>query len=139
MAPGERIHRMAVPPDVWPMKVQGLLEPGASPERGTRLNCTMRVQDSSHTTPGAFGYMLSQMRWLPRLVVPTHFITADDAVNCALGSVQAHVPTIGRLGAHGPSAKGLLCRQPQNRQAHFPLKAGCRGQRSNPDDKVGTP
>jgi ribonuclease Z len=92
------IHEMAVPPDVWAMKMQGLSEPGVGPEWEAVLGFTKRVQDSSHTTPGAFGYMLSQMRQLPRLIVPTHFITTDDTVNCALKSVQAHVPTIGRLG-----------------------------------------
>lgn len=92
------IHEMAVPPEVWAMKIQGLSEPGSGPEWEATLDWTKRVQDSSHTTPGAFGYMLGQMARLPRLVVPAHFVTTDDTVNCALASVQAHAPTIGRLG-----------------------------------------
>ena len=92
------IHEMAVPPEIWAMKIQGLSQPGEGPEWQAMLDWTKRVQDSSHTTPGAFGYMLSQMNQLPRLVVPTHFITADDTVNCALESIRAHVPGIGRLG-----------------------------------------
>jgi len=92
------IHEMAVPPEVWAMKIQGLSEPGVGPEWEAVLDWTKRVQDSSHTTPGAFGYMLGQMERLPRLIVPTHFLTSDDTVNCALASVEAHVPDIGRLG-----------------------------------------
>jgi ribonuclease Z len=95
------IHEMAVPPEIWAMKISGLSVPGEGmdPAEWDRMvEWTQRVQDSSHTTPGAFGYMLSQMHELPRVVVPTHFPTTDDTVNCALKSVQAHVPTIGRLG-----------------------------------------
>ncbi len=95
------IHEMAVPPEIWAMKIMGLSAPGAGIDPATwqaTVDWTKRVQDSSHTPPGAFGYLLSQLEKRPRLTVPTHFPTTDDTVACALKSVQAHVPDIGRLG-----------------------------------------
>jgi ribonuclease Z len=97
------IHEMAVPPEIWAMKIMGLSEPGPTAEVDQAtwdfmVDWTSRVQDSSHTPPGAFGYLLSQLKKRPRLTVPTHFPTTDDTVACALKSVQAHVPDIGRLG-----------------------------------------
>jgi ribonuclease Z len=53
-----------------------------------------RVQNSSHTTQGAFGYLLSQIEPKPRLTVATHFPVADDTVASALQSVQAHCPEV---------------------------------------------
>jgi ribonuclease Z len=97
------IHEMAVPPEVWAMKLMGLDQPGPGPgvDQATwdaTVEWTKRVQDSSHTTQGAFGYLLSQIKPRPRLAVATHFIVADDTVNCALKSVQAHCPEIKKLG-----------------------------------------
>jgi ribonuclease Z len=95
------IHEMAVPPEVWAMKIMGLSEPGEGVDPAVweaTVNWTKRVQDSSHTPQGAFGYLLSQIAKRPRLTVPTHFPTTDDTVACALKSVRAHVPDIGRLG-----------------------------------------
>ena len=95
------IHEMAVPPEVWAMKIMGLSEPGEGVDPAVweaMVNWTKRVQDSSHTPQGAFGYLLSEIKKRPRLTVPTHFPTTDDTVACALKSVRAHVPDIGRLG-----------------------------------------
>jgi ribonuclease Z len=95
------IHEMAVPPEIWAMKIMGLSAPGEGIDPATwqaMVDWTKRVQDSSHTPQGAFGYLLSQIKRRPRLTVPTHFPTTDDTVACALKSVQAHVPDIGRLG-----------------------------------------
>jgi ribonuclease Z len=95
------IHEMAVPPEIWAMKIMGLSAPGEGIDPATwqaTVDWTKRVQDSSHTPQGAFGYILSQIKKRPRLTVPTHFPTTDDTVACALKSVQAHVPDIGRLG-----------------------------------------
>jgi ribonuclease Z len=95
------IHEMAVPPEIWAMKIMGLSAPGVGVDPDvwqTTVDWTKRVQDSSHTPQGAFGYLLSQIKKRPRLTIPTHFPTTDDTVNCALRSVQAHVPDIGRLG-----------------------------------------
>ena len=93
------IHEMAVPPEIWAMKIQGLSEPGVGPEWEAVLAWTKRVQDSSHTHAGGVRlHAQPDGASCPRLIVPTHSMTADDTVNCALKSVQAHVPTIGRLG-----------------------------------------
>ena len=95
------IHEMAVPPEIWAMKIMGLSAPGEGVDPATwqaTVDWTKRVQDSSHTPQGAFGYLLSQIRKRPRLTVPTHFPATDDTVACALKSVQAHVHDIGRLG-----------------------------------------
>jgi ribonuclease Z len=91
------IHEMAVPPDVWAMKIQGASVPPDATD--PTVEWTKRVQASSHTPQGAFGYLLSQIKpHHPRLAVATHFPTTDDTVACALKSVEAHVPDIGRLG-----------------------------------------
>ena len=95
------IHEMAVPPDIWAMKILGLSAPGAMDDQqkwAATVDWTKRVQDSSHTPPGAFGCILSRITPRPRLTVPTHFPVTDDTVACALKSVQGHVPDIGRLG-----------------------------------------
>jgi ribonuclease Z len=97
------IHEMAVPPEIWAMKIMGLPAPGVGVDEATwnaTVDWTKRVQDSSHTPQGAFGYILSQIKKRPRLTVPTHFPTTDDTVACAMKSVQAHVRDIGRLGEH---------------------------------------
>lgn len=94
------IHEMAVAPEVWAMKMQGLTQPGTDPVFKATVEALETVQNSSHTPQGAFGYMLSQINALkrPRLAVATHFPTADDTVACALRSVQAHCPEIQRVG-----------------------------------------
>ena len=95
------IHEMAVPPEIWAMKLMGLTAPGATDDQQA-WNATVRwtkdVQESSHTPQGAFGHILSRITPRPRLTVPTHFPVSDDTVACALKSVQGHVPDIGRLG-----------------------------------------
>ena len=95
------IHEMAVPPEVWAMKMQGLKDPDQVSSNA--LAYTETVQDSSHTCQAAFGYLLSQIKQrasgkLPRLTVATHFPTADDTVACALESVQAYIPEIKKNG-----------------------------------------
>ncbi len=52
------------------------------------------VQNPSHTSQGAFGYLLSQIEPRPRLTVATHFPVADDTVESALTSVQSHCPDV---------------------------------------------
>jgi ribonuclease Z len=95
------IHEMAVPPEVWAMKMQGLTSPDQISPAAKEY--TETVQDSSHTAPSAFGYLLSQIRdrtggKLPRLTVATHFPTSDDTVACAFKSVGAYIPNLGKLG-----------------------------------------
>lgn len=94
------IHEMVPPPEIWAMKTLRL--PAPLPYPGPdfwkdAVDNLSRVQRSSHTPQGAFGYILSQIHPRPRLTVATHFPTADDTVECALKSVQAQCPWA-RLG-----------------------------------------
>jgi len=91
------IHEMVVPAEVWAFKNMGLAEappPGANPDFDMTVEELTRVQNSSHTPQGAFGYLLSQINPRPRLTVATHFPVADDTVECALNSVRAHCPEV---------------------------------------------
>ncbi len=92
------IHEMVVPPAVWAMKNMGLpsIPPaGTNPTFDAAVAELKRVQDSSHTPQGAFGYLLSQLtNPPPRLTVATHFPVADDTVASAFDSVKAHCPDI---------------------------------------------
>jgi ribonuclease Z len=93
------VHEMVVPPDVWAWKQLGLPgEPATnSPAYPIYTNTVAeltRVQNSSHTPQGAYGYLLSQIHPPPRLAVATHFPVADDTVTSAFNSVQAHCTNI---------------------------------------------
>jgi ribonuclease Z len=93
------IHEMIVPPEVWAMKMMGLsLIPTGNKDFDRYVANLSKVQNSSHSPQGAFGYLLSQIDPLPRLTVATHFPVSDDTVDCALNSVRAHIPDIGNLG-----------------------------------------
>jgi len=78
------IHEMVVPPEVWAAKNTGF-KPG---DRGWEqaVAYTTAVQDSSHTTQRAFGYILSQTN--PRLGVATHFQVNDDTVGPAMEDIR---------------------------------------------------
>lgn len=97
------IHEMVIPPDMWAWKQMGLSGP-PSPGDSTYDSWTnitaelTRVQNSSHTPQGAFGYVLSQIQPPPRLAVATHFPVADDTVQSAFDSVQAHFTNTLTLG-----------------------------------------
>lgn len=82
------IHEMAVPAQVWATKIAH--SPELLPFDNNMVKQTTMVQNSSHTPPGAFGYLLSQINPPPRLTVATHFPVADDTVACAMKSVNAH-------------------------------------------------
>jgi ribonuclease Z len=96
------IHEMVVPPEIWAMQNMHLPAPGYGEEWDDAVARLSRVQDSSHTPQGAFGYLLSQIRPLPGLSVATHFPAADDTVECAWRSVQRQCDRngvdIGRFG-----------------------------------------
>ncbi len=90
------IHEMVIPPDMWAWKQMGL-SAAPTPSDGivyaqwTNTTAALqRVQNSSHTPQGAYGYLLSQIYPPPRLAVATHFPVADDTVSSAFNSVQAH-------------------------------------------------
>lgn len=78
------IHEMVVPPDVWATKNTGF-NPG---DQGWQqaIAYTKAVEDSSHTTQKAFGYIMSQTT--PRLAVATHFQVNDDTVENALKDIR---------------------------------------------------
>ncbi|MFZ7112465.1 MAG: MBL fold metallo-hydrolase [Desulfatiglandales bacterium] len=90
------IHEMVVPADVWALKTLGIDDPSEVPPAlwKAALNASLQVQNSSHTSQGAFGYLLTQIDPLPRLAVATHFPVEDDTVNSALESVRNHCPGI---------------------------------------------
>jgi len=79
------IHEMVVPPEVWAAKNSGF-QPG-DPGWEQAIAYTTAVQDSSHTTQKAFGYILSQTN--PRLGVATHFQVNDDTVGPAMKDIRA--------------------------------------------------
>ena len=78
------IHEMGVPPEVWAAKNTGM-KPGdvGWPQA---IAYTTAVEDSSHTTQKALGYILSQAN--PRLGVATHFQVNEDTVDNALQDVR---------------------------------------------------
>ena len=89
------IHEMAIPPEIWSMKNLGLTSPPEDdPDWEESVKKFEDVQNSSHTTQGAFGFLLSQIEPRPRLTVATHFPTTDDNVACALESVRSHVSDV---------------------------------------------
>ncbi len=93
------IHEMNVPPEIMAMKSLGLTTlPPPDPYKAfyeTLLATYTTVWENSHTTQGAFGYLLSQIQPRPRLAVATHFPIAQDTVDCAFQSVQRQA---GRFG-----------------------------------------
>jgi ribonuclease Z len=89
------VHEMVIPPDMWAWKQMGLSGPPSpgDPYYTQWTNTTAelsRVQNSSHTPQGGYGYLLNQIQPPPRLAVATHFPVADDTVASALSSVQAY-------------------------------------------------
>ena len=93
------VHEMVIPPDMWAWKQLGLNGQPATNDAIYSMWLAAseelkRVQDSSHTPQGAYGYILSQISPPPRLAVATHFPVADDTVASAFNSVQAHCTNI---------------------------------------------
>lgn len=93
------IHEMVVPPEIWACQVMGLASPPqpGDPEYAEfqkTLQGATYIQNSSHTTQGAFGYILSQINPRPRLTVATHFPIGDNTVASAFQSVKAHCPDV---------------------------------------------
>ena len=83
-------HEIVMPPDQWTSHMAGLpvsaLPPANIEEMKTVIN-------SSHTTQGAFGYLLSQLmaaNALPRLTAATHFQAQDDTIALAEQSIAAY-------------------------------------------------
>jgi ribonuclease Z len=82
------VHEIVMPPDRWTLKFkhtddESVLDPKA-------IAYFADVQNSSHTTQAAFGYLLSQIDPRPRLTVATHFQATDDTIECARQSLDAY-------------------------------------------------
>ena len=89
------VHEMVIPPDMWAWKQMGLSGPpavgDAAYSQWTNVTAELtRVQNSSHTPQGAYGYLLNQIQPAPRLAVATHFPVADDTVAGAYASLQTY-------------------------------------------------
>lgn len=78
------IHEMVVPPEVWAAKNTGF-KPG---DKGwpQAIAYTTAVQESSHSTQKAVGYIFAQTN--PRLGVVTHFQVNDDTVAPAIKDIR---------------------------------------------------
>lgn len=105
------IHEMIVPQDVMVMKRLRLPQPLPYPGPdfwNDAIEQANTVYDSSHTTQGAFGHLLSRIEPRPRLAVATHFPAADDTIACALDSVKAHCPWVQQLGKVAVPGDGYI-------------------------------
>ena len=81
------IHEVVMPPLAWAMKFMHTSDPSTlDPKVVTYLT---NVQNSSHTTQAAFGYLLSQIDPAPRLAVATHFQATDDTIESARQTLDA--------------------------------------------------
>lgn len=90
------VHEMAPPADVWTMMTMRKASADwKDPGFVAAFNTNKTIEQSSHTPPGAFGYLLSQIYPRPRLTVATHFTVSDQLIQCALQSVSRHCPDIG--------------------------------------------
>ncbi len=82
------VHEMVVPPEVWARKIARI--PRLVPIPKVIINYVKDVQNSSHTTQGAFGYLLSRIKPRPRLTVATHFQAQDDTIESARKSLDRY-------------------------------------------------
>ena len=82
------VHEMVMPPDAWTAKFLHVDKEAVV--GNPNLPYFTAVQNSSHTTQGAFGYLLSQLTPRPRLTVATHFQATDDTIASARESLDAY-------------------------------------------------
>ena len=82
------IHEIVMPPDAWTAKFGHVDKEAVI--GNPNLPYFTDVQNSSHTTQGAFGYLLSQINPRPRLTVATHFQATDDTIESARQSLDAY-------------------------------------------------
>jgi ribonuclease Z len=82
------VHEMVMPPIAWAMKFLHTNNPDEVGEIAFKY--LKDVQNSSHTTQGAFGYMLTQIDPAPRLTVATHFQATDDTIASAQTTLDAY-------------------------------------------------
>lgn len=82
------VHEIVMPPDAWTAKFMHVNKEAVV--ESPSLPYFTNVQNSSHTTQGAFGYLLSQLNPRPRLTVATHFQATDDTIKSACESLDAY-------------------------------------------------
>jgi ribonuclease Z len=81
------VHEIVMPPDEWASHMLGIPLNQVTPQETAYFQT---IQASSHTSQGAFGYLLSQMKPLPRLTILTHFQAQDDTIASAQASLDAY-------------------------------------------------
>lgn len=84
------VHEIVMPPDQWASHVSGIPVDNLDPKY---VDNATEIVNSSHTTQGAFGYILSQLMQqnaLPRLTAATHFQAQDDTIQLAKQSIAAY-------------------------------------------------
>jgi ribonuclease Z len=82
------VHELVMPPDAWTSKFLHVDKEAVADIPS--LPYFTDVQNSSHTTQGAFGFLLSQIDPRPRLTVATHFQATDDSIESACQSLDAY-------------------------------------------------
>ena len=80
------IHEMVMPADQWSARSLGVSVCDLSP---IQVEYCQTIQNSSHTSQAAFGYLMSRLQPLPRLTVATHFQAQDDTIASAIKSLDA--------------------------------------------------
>ncbi|MBK8047162.1 MAG: hypothetical protein IPK16_08600 [Anaerolineales bacterium] len=84
------VHEVVMPPDQWAAHNLGIPVDQVPPPL---IDTARTIINSSHTTQGALGYLLSQWMGedaLPRLTCATHFQAQDDTVALARQSLDAY-------------------------------------------------
>jgi len=85
------ISEMVVPPQFWATKLSGKSDPN-DPNYQLALKNSWAVQENSHTSQKAFGYILNEIAKkgkAPRLAVGTHFQAEDDTIVPALADIRS--------------------------------------------------
>jgi len=81
------VHEMVISLLDWAMKCMHTKDPGKISDRD--LQYAEDVQNSSHTSQAAFGYLLTQIDPRPRLTMATHFQATDDTIASAQTTLDA--------------------------------------------------
>lgn len=83
------IHEMTTQPEVWCENFVGLHEGDDGWEAALQIQ--KDIQESSHTTDKAYGYVLNEIATqgvAPRLAVATHFPASDETIRPALANLR---------------------------------------------------
>jgi ribonuclease Z len=86
------VHEIVMPPDQW--AAHDTNTSVCSITEGTK-NYFATVENSSHTTQAAFGYLLGQIKPAPRLAIATHFQAQDSTIYGASDPSMPGFPEVG--------------------------------------------